>query len=328
MELSMKMISALPAVLLAMLLIAAVWGKIASNLTPCPPDVTVEFLAGEIQNRLYVMVPGMLGSDGQRKHWRKIAAELRKRGDVAMIAYPASARSNADASQIAQRISELVQHTSEQKKYQHIVLVGNSMGALLARKSFLFSEGAAHEQKWRSPDPWSRQVRRLVLLAGMNRGWDLSGEKPADMRWYVYYLYSVGFWFANLTNSGQLALQMQAGAPFVANLRLEWMRWARAEERSLEAVQLLGDIDEIVRASDNEDLRVSAAGKFTWIKVRGTGHADILNIDEPEQGLGRYRLNKFIEAIDSPFAQLQHQSEELPYGTDVTSFEIPGSPVC
>jgi pimeloyl-ACP methyl ester carboxylesterase len=311
------MLGALPALLLLFLLLAAVWGKFASKFDEGKPDVRVKLQFDKTDGELFVMVPGLLGPDKSRQEWHKLAAELGKRGDVLMVDYPAAWYSNAKAELIAQDINNKVQDIWAKKQYPRVVLVGNSMGALIARKAFLYSQGAADDRADMAT-AWSAKVQRLVLLAGMNRGWDLSGEKPADMRWYVYYLNSIGAWFGNLTHTGQLLMQMEAGAPFVANLRLEWMRWARSDAGSrLETVQLLGDIDEIVSTADNADLRVSGQGeKFVWLKVRGTGHTDILNISEPTENLGKYRLGKILLAITCPFDELRRHSEELPYTTD------------
>jgi pimeloyl-ACP methyl ester carboxylesterase len=313
----MKMLGALPAVLLLLLLVAAVWGKLATYFDSCESETLVKLQFDTTDRQLFVMVPGLRGPDKSRKQWHKLARELGTRGDVAMVDYPADPLSNARAELIAQEINQQVQGIWAKKQYQRVVLVGNSMGALLARKALLYSQGAADDRP-QTATAWSDKVQRLVLLAGMNRGWDLSGEKPADMRWYVYYAYAAGVWFANLTHSGQLLLQMESGAPFVADLRLEWMRWARSPKaQHLETVQLLGDIDEVVSADDNADLRVSGQGKkFVWLKVRGTSHADVLNISEPKENLGQYRLEKFLSAVDLPFADLQEHSEELPYTTD------------
>lgn len=315
----MKILGALPAVLLLLLFVGALWGKVASCLTRREPEVLVKLQPGKAEGELFVMVPGYRSPFESRTEWHKLAAELGKRGDVALVEYPATGLSNAEPELIAQEINTKVQSIWEKKQYQRVVLVGNSMGAPLARSALLYSQGAADERP-ESATAWSASVQRLVLLAGMNRGWDLSGEKPSDMRWYTYYLYSVAAWFGNLTHSGQLMLQMQSGAPFIANLRLEWMRWARtAAGAKLETVQLLGDIDEIVSADDNADMRVSGQGtNFVWLKVRGTGHADITNISQSEENLGQYRLNKIISAVDLPIDVLRTRSEELPYTTDAS----------
>lgn len=319
----MKLLGALPVVLLGLLLIGMIWGKCVPNGGWRRPEIRLQMIIGKSGGPLHVMVHGMGDEHGKlREQWRKLADELSERGDVALISYPAGTLSNADPILIAREINQQVQQAWEEKHYPRVVLVGNSMGALIARKSFLYSANAATDKADRVAEPWSGRVERLVLLAGMNRGWDLSDQKPSDMRWYNYLLYSAAYWFGNLTNSGQLIRQMESGTPFVANLRVEWMNWARESGRTLETVQLLGDIDEIVSTGDNQDLRVAATENFTWIKVRGTGHADILDIGEQEQGLGGYRLKKIISAFDLSFDELKRQSEELPYATDLSVTRI------
>lgn len=313
----MKIVSALPAVFLLLLLIAAFRGKLASHVDPCESDVLVKLESETRGDKLFVMVPGLRTEDKCRKRWGKFARELSKHGDVAMADYPAHAFSNAKPELIAQKINSQVQEIWAKKRYRSVVLVGNSMGALIARKALLYSQGAADSNP-KTATEWGGRVTRLVLLAGMNRGWDLAGGKPADMRWHTYYGLVAAAWFGNLTHSGQLLLQMESGAPFVANLRLEWMRWVtKSAGRNLEIVQLLGDIDEVVSADDNADLRVSGQGeKFVWLKVRGTGHSDILDTSEPVEKLGEYRMNKFRSAITLEIDTLQWYSEELPYTTD------------
>ena len=115
------------------------------------------------------------------------------------------------------------------------------------------------------------------------------------------------------------------GAPFVANLRLEWTTWFRMHpEKTPVVVQLLGDIDDIVSGEDNKDLRAAAGTNFFWLKVRGTGHADIVDFDDTAgrtasyAGIGDYRRSKFLLAVKGTPAELEAQTEEQPPGIDLT----------
>lgn len=313
----MNALYALLAVLLLLLLPGAVRRVLAPRFDRSDSDVSITLQLGQDASQLFVMVPGLRGADTDRKLWERLAQELGQEGDVALVDYAAHVFSNGDALTIAQRVNDQVQKIWEARQYPRVVLVGNSMGALIARKAFLYSQGAADDNP-RTATAWSNKLARLVLLAGMSRGWDLSGEKPADMRWYVHVACIAALWFGRLTYTGRLLMQMESGEAFVANLRLEWMRWSRSRRgRKLETVQLLGDIDEVISAGDNADLRVSGQGrKFVWLKVRGTGHASILDTTETREELGKYRLNKFRAAIKLSFDELQWRSEELPYTTD------------
>ncbi|WP_332856101.1 alpha/beta hydrolase [Duganella sp. S19_KUP01_CR8] len=332
----MKLLAYLPLTLLMLLLAGAIWGKFAPRYDTDSKNPTVEICVatGSKEAILYVLVHGLdAQKEEQQAYWQTIRTLLLRYGDVATLSYPAHTMSNADPDAIAIAISSRVQAQWEQKQYTGVVVVGNSMGALLARKAMLYSAGKTTGQTTQHPawqgtaSPWSTSVKRLILLAGMNRGWDLSGQKPGDMRWYAYGFYALATWYGNLTHHGQLLIGMQTGSPFVADLRLEWMRWTRELKSTRgepEVVQLLGDIDDLVGPADNEDLRVTGGDNFVWLKVRGTGHADILDMAPPVKDetptIQNYRYGKFLAAVDQPFAMLKQQSEELPppRDTDVT----------
>jgi len=63
---------------------------------------------------------------------------------------------------------------SKEGSYDQVILVGHSMGALLAAH-FKDDESILEEDKSvAQARPWAHCVDRLVLLAGMNRGWQIS----------------------------------------------------------------------------------------------------------------------------------------------------------
>jgi|SRR5215831_10367065 len=221
------------------------------------PDLNVRDVSGEVddtENRqmLFVLIHG-LGGD-HKETWKSIAPALRPFGAVLPIYYPTKL-SNRDPVKVAEEISSQIEKHST--PYSEIVIIGHSIGALMARQTFL------HGAKNIETNSWWRKTKRIVLLAGTNRGWDISGKKPADMRWLNYVSFWVGSWLGRLTGIGELVLATESGAPFVANLRLEWMRWFQIyRDSTLEIVQLLGDIDDIVSDEDNKDLRVNAGDNF------------------------------------------------------------------
>src|SRR5262249_41405466 len=86
-------------------------------------------------------------------------------------------------------------------------------------------------------------------------------------------------------------------------------------------VQMLGDIDDQVSEADDKDLRASVSPKFTWLKVRGTGHDDIIHFEETssevgETRLGAYRREKFLLAALKPVAEVHRENEEQRFETD------------
>jgi predicted esterase len=285
--------------------------------TPLVSGTRIE--PGQTHDTLFVLVHGMGGD--REGTWAAAWPELRKKGDILAVNYPGFVLSNAVPDVIASEISEAVASAVERGRYERVVLVGYSMGALLVRKAYLYGRGDVGVGH--APRPWIARVDRIVLLAGMNRGWSHRADRPLDMGMGRYWQFAIGWWLARLTGTGELIRSMEVGAPFVANLRLDWMRALRDESKPVPpmVVQLLGDIDDVVSDEDNKDLRASVAPRFAWLRVRGTGHADIVRFDDPAreggaQTLGAYRLAKFVRAVTAPLEEVRRDNEEQAFQTD------------
>jgi len=259
---------------------------------------------------LFVYIHGLKRS----RQWPLMQEVLEPHGATLQLTYPHPAFSNAEPLTVARRLSDEIERQVGQEPYQHLVLIGQSMGALLAKRAFLDAEqqGLA----------WAGKVQRLVLVAGMNRGWDISGQKPSDMSRGSWFAIWFGSWLARVGGFGKLILGTETGAPFVANLRMDWIkRMSDPNGRAIEVVQLLGDIDDVVSAEDNNDLRSTANGRFAWLKVRGTGHSSIVDFDDDTKVgpvlLGDYRRHKFsLATVETDFKVLARENEVLPLQPD------------
>lgn len=312
--------------LLAMVLIGLAANVIA-NAVPDRPDRLVPAVdadPGGDRRTLFVLVHGMDGNGA--KTWAPARAALAAKGDVLALNFPGFPLSNADPDDIARGIRDAVQNADDASarrgaSYGSIVLVGHSMGALLVRKAYLFARGDAGREAKAEMAPWAQKVQRIVLMAGTNRGWSVRQDRPLDQSMWLYVKLWAGSWLGRLTGTGTLIRQMETGAPFVSNLRLEWMRAFRDGTPRPVVVQLLGDIDDIVSDEDNKDVRIAGASGFVWLRVRGTGHPDIVKFDDPTreaggQKLGEYRREKFLAAATGDLAALRWQNEEQPFQTD------------
>jgi hypothetical protein len=112
-----------------------------------------------------------------------------------------------------------------------------------------------------------------------------------------------GIWagrqFGRLTGTGRLILSVEKGRPFVADLRVDWMR---ARDTKLlhgaypRVIQFLGDHDDVVSSGDNTDVAVS--GDFTFVPLHDTGHASVLDLREPELGAARAEKIKLAFSDD------------------------------
>lgn len=311
-----------PLILFGLLGIALVMQAFNQRHATSPPLVVPHMEAAiQATDTLFVLVHGM--SSSHRDAWQDFLGALKPAGDVLRFDYPASPWSNADPEWIARRINKEIQREYHLRHYHRVVLIGHSMGALLARRAFLIGaagQPAAAEQSWVTV------CDRIILAAGMNRGWEAGGLRPLDMSWRRYLEFTVGPWLARLLGIGGFVLQGEVGAPFVANLRLDWMHYFRdgAQEivRVPMVVQVLGDIDDVVSAEDSKDLATNSSTGFYWLKVRGADHASILDLHSNGDatstfpGSGAYRLAKFMLAINGAPEAIARQSETLPLNTD------------
>jgi hypothetical protein len=119
-------------------------------------------------------------------------------------------------------------------------------------------------------------VSRFVSLATINRGWSIE-SRPNNMNLLTYILIWVGERLARLSQSGQLLLAVQRGAPFVADARIQWIALCRGKSSDRakipQTIHLLGDRDDIVSKDDSMDL--IAAKDTIFVTLQDTGHREI-----------------------------------------------------
>lgn len=181
--------------------------------------------------------------------------------------------------------------------YKEIILIGHSLGALLVRKAYVFSRGKNQDRaSYLSPAPqaWGALVSRIILLAGTNRGWELR-QKAKELSWPKWLAFNtcsqLWHWFrlARLINS------VREGAPFVANLRIQWVSLLRDSSLAPPipmTVQLLGTIDDIVDERDNVDIQSGAS--FVYRSVPDTGHTNVIDFSGQT---GALRKQIFLDAL-------------------------------
>lgn len=209
-------------------------------------------------------------------------------------------------------IDDAWERKSETRKpYQRVILVGHSMGALYARKVYAAACGAraaapfepelaARLEALGAPSldkqrPWADKVDRLVLLAGMNRGWSISHHMSLTNAAAM----TVGTWVGKAMGVfGQppIVFSARSGAPFITQLRLQWlaMRKDLPERPNKDAggtavrclkkpalgeacvIQLLGTVDDMVPPDDNVDL--ITGNDFIYLDVSRSGHKNVIEM--------------------------------------------------
>src|SRR5271166_2679480 len=130
---------------------------------------------------LFVMVPG--GAFGLRvfDDARKVIRATRADADLMLVDFPPPTLSNADPFEIAVELSDAINTQVVGSPYTSVTLVGYCIGALLARKAFIYGCNQADDDPlWNSEAPakdWVKRVDRFVLMAGTNRGFNPAPEK-------------------------------------------------------------------------------------------------------------------------------------------------------
>jgi hypothetical protein len=197
--------------------------------------------------------------------------------------------------------------------YARLILVGYSCGAVIARKVAI----VVHDETAAVPfsrgltglgRTWAGSIERIVLLAGMSRGW--APEIARD--WFQSAFWTVGSWYCAIVATLRLPVPtlyaMRQGQPFIVQTRLEWLALTRsdrlAEKRAARArelsrrggrlsfcevlpaifvVQMLGAIDDLVSPDDAVDT-VAHRGdnaSFVLIETPDTTHHAAIKMRRP-----------------------------------------------
>ena len=212
-----------------------------------------------------------------------------KDADILIPRMPAGIFSLADpvrlTYEVLTKLDELWENNAGQ--YAKITLIGHSLGALLARKLYLYACGenveAPFEIENLKQKEWAGNVDRIILLAGMNRGWDISYH----MSLFNTVMFTLGSFIGNLivltSSQTPLIFTIRRGSSFITQLRLQWLAMRNKETVKAKqagnalTVQLLGTVDDLVSPDDNLDL---VTGRdFIYVDVPRSGHANVIEMD-------------------------------------------------
>lgn len=235
--------------------------------------------------------------------------QLLPSGHVVVPEMPVCTFSVHDPDEIAEKLlSTINSYVSDRENvggtsYNRIILVGHSLGAVMARKVWAMAHGADASGNI-DPElekPWAHKIDRLVLLAAMGRGWIISSAQPPLKRliWYCGTIIHI-IWHYILRQRGFMIFGLRRGAPFLTETRLQCLS---VEASLMEAnrapviVQLLGTADEYVAPSDNIDF--ATGQNFVYLEAKGASHKGIIKLDRPDI------LEKFKKSLSLNIEQLR-----------------------
>lgn len=251
---------------------------VALHLLANPRETKMDLEHREGHKRLVVLVHGLTGLE-DFKPAIHLAREALPNSDLLIVDFDSGVFSNANPYAIANSIERQIHKAHKNNGYEEIVLVGHSMGGMLLRKAIVWGNGLEDDRQdfgLRGEREWVRKVSRFVSLATINRGWSID-PRPKNMKTSTYVSFWLGERLARLSQSAQLLLALQRGAPFVADARVQWIELCRGEfstpKHVPQTIHLLGDEDDIVSKDDSMDL--NAAKDTLFVTLEGTGHRDI-----------------------------------------------------
>jgi pimeloyl-ACP methyl ester carboxylesterase len=197
-------------------------------------------------------------------------------------------------------------------RYSHIVLIGVSMGAVVARRLFLAATDI-HKTVPNEPElpdaglrHWASKIERIVTLGGLNRGWLASGR----LGWLESIFFAlVGltghFWFG----AGKPTIfDVRRGAPFIVQTRLQWLALRRSSDPAKPkplVIQLLGTQDNLVAPDDAIDFAVDRDpnSPYCYFELPHTRHDNAFvfspSMSDRDGKFGAVRKERFIHVLKS-----------------------------
>lgn len=257
-------------------------------------------------SELVVLIHAYMSSSVKLHSVRAVIANELPNGDLYIPDFRAGWSSTENPARITQKLLDDIDNICKLREekysasYKKIILVGHSLGALIARKIYVCACGEfqavpfENEISAKEPRPWASKVERVILLAGMNRGWRISHH----LSLINAFIWSAGSFVGNILSlirgTPPLIFSIRKGAPFITQLRLHWIHMRNhVKEKNVGdalTIQLLGSIDDMVSPEDNIDL--ISGRDFFYLDVPYSGHANVIEMDDPSPVPNSDRLSK------------------------------------
>lgn len=185
---------------------------------------------------------------------------------------------------------------------ERIVVVGHSLGGIVARHAYVLGRRALSRESSTAVSDWASLVSRLVLLAAPNRGFVNSRLAP-----WLRPLYAI-----TAATQALVVEDLRRGSPYLTELRLRWIDLFRGESGLPEVVQVVGDRDHLVYADDSEDVTFMPGS--VQIPLPDATHGDIPVIDPPHRERYPILRHAVIGPLDERAAK---RSDSFPDGRAV-----------
>ena len=230
----------------------------------------------------------------------------------------------------------------KEEKFEKVYFIGYSMGALLARKTYVCAcacgktnsidiplEAEFNGFDFKLSNQWAAKIDRIILLGGINRGWSINHH----LSLFRSLLWSIIVGIGNvmmLFNKKPLVFSIRKGSSFVTQLRIQWIYMRkRTDSKKQElgkalTIQLLGSKDNLVSPEDNVD---SITGRdFIYLEVPFSDHLNVVEIIDSKNknkldldNHCRKRKDVFLSALIDDIATLEEKSSPLTAHTEIAT---------
>lgn len=216
----------------------------------------------------------------------------------------------ADPRDLVKQMVAVIDARFERDPFQELIIVAFSAGTLLARSLYGVAHGAGKA--------WASRVTRIVMVAGITRGWSISSATPANLRFAAPVLLSlVELWSRLVHNRQAFVLHLKRGAPFVIESRLKLLQMETDRRRQSagmplpHTVLLVGSKDEFVSPADAIDL--GPRDSFSYIEVPASTHMEMLDVgsDTPAARNRAALLTLALTADPKELAAVAMKSEDI-----------------
>lgn len=257
---------------------------------------------------LVIIVHGLKGSVAKMSDLKRLVQSSYPNADihVPLMAH-ASLLSTTRAADLVRSLIHEIDAAYSDTRHKKVVIIGYSMGAVLARRAIAEAAGMAPfwgdarqeprvENPLRdiSPRPWASCVELFVMMASISRGWSVQNAKSPVQSFQWALAGMIGHLLPPFLRP--TIFDFRQGSPFIVQTRPRWLEYCMTFEQSRpRVVQFLGTADDVAPPNDTIDFATDPTGtKFMQIELPHSTHRSAIRFYERHQDSERQKADMSV----------------------------------